>query len=623
MPSTFYGLGIGTSGLYAAQTALNVTGNNIANERTNGYTRQVASQRQTQPLRTYSTAGTLGSGVEVYEISQVRDDYYDIKFWNNSAKESDYETKLNYYQQVEYYFNEINVEGFSTEFSAVFNSLEELENDPADLTVRNQFLNNLASVADYINNISGELTKLRDEINTEVSNTIDAINSLTDQIATLTKQINIIELEGTHANDLRDKRALLVDDLSKLLEVDVTETIYENGKSDYIVTSASFPLVNSYERNQLVIKADDEGNYFSYIFYDPVSGNATEFNPVKQNNDGKLKSLFELRDGNNGVTSYRIRESLEESEVTTKTKDGITYNGFTLGDGSVSGGYTLEDQSYVRVLRDDGSYGTTIYAKTYKEDSAGAYEPAADAIHYIYETGEYVFGSDILAALQSECSAGGKLEISYTVAGEDAALSEAAEKTGVLGDLAIKENPALNYKGVGYYIDELQSLKTILMMEFNSYHHQGVDLNGNSTLTVDIYCMDNANNLYVNEELLKDRTLMATSSNKPQDGVGDSNLVKMMQGIEESKVFKGGTCSEFLESLTTEISMDVKKINSRHSTYSSLGKTIKNQRLSVSGVDTDEETANLVRYEEAYNLSAKVIQVMNEVLQRLIDQTGV
>ena len=71
---------------------------------------------------------------------------------------------------------------------------------------------------------------------------------------------------------------------------------------------------------------------------------------------------------------------------------------------------------------------------------------------------------------------------------------------------------------------------------------------------------------------------MATSSSKPQDGVGDSNLVKMMQGIEESKVFKGGTCSEFLESLTTEISMDVKKINSRHSTYSSLGKTIKNQR---------------------------------------------
>ncbi len=89
--SQFFGLNIGYTGLQAANAALNVTGNNISNVETKGYTRQEATQTAADALRTNTSYGMAGAGVDVKSIDQIRNEYYDVKYWQNNASKGIYE----------------------------------------------------------------------------------------------------------------------------------------------------------------------------------------------------------------------------------------------------------------------------------------------------------------------------------------------------------------------------------------------------------------------------------------------------------------------------------------------------------------------------------------------------
>jgi len=127
MPSQFFGLNIAYTGLQAANAALNVTGNNISNVETKGYSRQEAVQTAANALRTNTTYGMAGAGVDTTSIDQVRESYYDLKYWQNNASLGIYEIKQQYYRQIEDYFTDTDdVMGFNAIFSDMFDSLDEV-----------------------------------------------------------------------------------------------------------------------------------------------------------------------------------------------------------------------------------------------------------------------------------------------------------------------------------------------------------------------------------------------------------------------------------------------------------------------------------------------------------------
>ena len=122
MGSTFFGLTIAGSGLSAYQTAINVTANNVSNVRTEGYTRQEIAQTAAEALRANTKYGMIGSGTEVTDINQVRDRYYDIKFWNNNSRLGEYDSKYSYLKQIEAAFqDDDSITGFSTIFNSCSN----------------------------------------------------------------------------------------------------------------------------------------------------------------------------------------------------------------------------------------------------------------------------------------------------------------------------------------------------------------------------------------------------------------------------------------------------------------------------------------------------------------------
>ena len=113
MASTFFGLNIGTTGLFAAKTGLNITAHNVANIETPGFSRQVISQSADSPISTNNRYGMLGTGVSVNEITQMRSQYYDEKFRSNNSMYGQYNGRSYFLNEVQSYLNEIELEDYT------------------------------------------------------------------------------------------------------------------------------------------------------------------------------------------------------------------------------------------------------------------------------------------------------------------------------------------------------------------------------------------------------------------------------------------------------------------------------------------------------------------------------
>lgn len=506
MASTFFGLNIATSGINVAQAGLTVTGHNISNENTAGYCRQQIGQTAAQALRFYASYGMVGSGVSATGIEQIRDSYYDVKYRNNEAKLGEYTSKYKYAIQIEDYFNEMETEGFTKEFENLFAALSSLEGNPSELTYRTEFLNYCQSIADYFNDIQVKLSDLQLETNTEVSNMVERINNISEQVASLTKQINTVELTGVKANDLRDKRELLLDELSLIVPINTSEVPGRNGNSEFYVQIGGITIVDTYDSFALEIR-EREGAMNSMDapgMYD-IYYQGSKFDAYAMDITGSLRSVMDIRDGNNGTVE------------------------------------TDNDRC----------------------------EP-------------------------------------------------------------------IKHKGIPYYTNKIQHFKEVIAKEFNDIHQKTtrIDENGNevpanynlygdTTEDIPIFIISSTGVMSVNTKLLDDPALMAASSYPIQNGVEDSGLLKELINVKNKKVFNNYDAESFLQSIVTEIGVDVKKSESFGKNYENLKQGIKNQRMSVSGVDGDEEAMSLVKYQEAFDLSSKMITVMQQIYDKLINEMGV
>lgn len=315
MPSQFFGLNIAYTGLLASNAAMNTTANNIANVQTEGYSRQRVTQQAANALRTFQTYGCAGAGVETLAIERVRDEFYDGRYWDNNAKVGEYSQKQYYMQQIETYLDDNGKNaGFKTVFDQfMITGMQELLKNPDDATTKTQFMGYAGALTEYFNGVAGNLEKLQKDVNQEIKLKIDEINSLAGEIANLNKQINTIEISGSKANELRDRRCLLLDQLSEIVDVDVQEIPIkdtnnperETGAYRCIVRIAGGQtLVDSAEYNGLECVAREKYEKVNQTdidgLYDVYWEDGQKFNLYNGAMGGALKGLVQMRDGNNG-----------------------------------------------------------------------------------------------------------------------------------------------------------------------------------------------------------------------------------------------------------------------------------------------------------------------------------
>ena len=334
MSSTFFGLHIAASGLRAANAALNTTANNISNVNTAGYSRQEVKQEANDPLRVFATYGCAGAGVNTIAIERIRESFYDTKFRDNETKLGEYDTKAYYCKMLEEYLTDDGKTGFKSVYDQLGVTLQEITKNSSSTSTKAQFVAAAKSLTDYFNNMYGDLQNMQADVNDEIKIRVDHINSIAQDLATINKQINTIEITGTTANELRDKRDNLIDELSAVVDVDVKEMpIYDqlgnetNAKRCIIRIAGGQTLVDQDDYQQLVCEArtDEEKVNQTDVdgLYDIRWANGLEFGLYNASMGGELKGLIQMRDGNNGEyfqgTTTNVVYSGATSKVTIQT----------------------------------------------------------------------------------------------------------------------------------------------------------------------------------------------------------------------------------------------------------------------------------------------------------------
>ena len=616
MASTFFGLDIAYTGVQAANAKLNTTANNIANVDTKGYTRQEATQVASDALRISQSYGMAGTGVTVTDINQVRNEFYDVKYWQAQTNLGQYDMKMYYMYQIEDYFTDKDtVEGFEPIFSAMFDSLEEVYKQAGTPSTKTQFIGAAGDLCEYFNAQATNLEKLQLGVNEEIKNKVDEINSIAEQIATLNKQINTIEVNHLRANELRDKRNLLIDQLSRIVDVEVRETpIYttpggteKSGIYTYEVSIAGGQiLVQGYEYNTLecvarsaeekVNQSDADG------LFEIKWSNTMDFNLYGANLGGELKGLIEVRDGNNEEYFHGTTKGVKDNSDGTYTvtievpnKDYLTdMNKCTLPD---SGQLTLVNTKYKYSGFEFNGTNPPTYTFTIKPDAGQAAPTIFDG---------------------KEASVGTKID----------------------------------YQGIPYYQEQMNEWVRIFAKAMNDIEKTAVDEEGNpaevlftakdkvngTEIKFDDSLADNkykssdsdyyrltAGNISVNNEMVKDASKFGTTVDikKGGDAQDVTELLLTVQDDKNKVNFRGCSAKEFLQCITSDIALSANNAKTFTENYTNINKSVSQTRLSISGVDNDEEALHLVKFQEAYNLSAKVMQIMTEIYDRLILQTGV
>ena len=617
MPSQFFGLNIGSSALFAYQASINTTANNIANVKTEGYSRQETELSASNPLRVYAKYGSTGTGVEATAIKQQRDIYYDTKYWENQSTLGYFEQKLYYLSQVENVFADDGVqEGFSTVFSKMFNGLDTLNGGNAhDESVRNQFIHQAQNLCTYFNSVADSLRETQKDCNDEIATTVSNINSISEKIALLNKEINKLEVKGGYANELRDERALLLDELSAIVSVttdeyEIRNTYGENlGGTNFTVFINGQLLVDGIDYRQLECissetkkhQTDAEGLY--ELFW---SDTKTSFSATSEIAGGTLKGLFDLRDGNNneamhgGVKEVLKNASGDFDKITLQDPSNTDINALNIpAEGTVTvNNKTMQYTSWSANLDKDGN----IVDITFQLKEA---IPSADA--------------SVMAGRNIEV---GKRVDSMGIPYYQQQINEFLRNfTQAFNDIQ-KEGVTLDGEEMGAFF--VAQTSTGNVFEFQEW---GKDTDhtvlNTITSTSDGYHQMTSFNAKVNDKSIKEPAYFSTTVDITNGKDAYDLLDDMMDLQANTILFRGNNAESFLETLLSDIAVDTEKNTVFYKNYSNMSGVITNQRMSVSGVDEDEEALNLVKFQNAYNLSSKVISVMNEIYNKLINETGV
>ena len=224
MRSTFASINIANTGLNIAQRQIDVTAHNIANANVDGYSRQryINSAMPAQGYRVQFTPplrGKEANGVESLSLDQIRDIFLDRQFRNEQTKSTYWDTRSSAMYYVEDVFNSIDSNSLDGVMAAFFSAMQELTKNATDEAVRTNAVAQAKKMIDVFHTYDRQLTALMEQQNFMLIEKVKHTNLLLDQLATLNDNIFRFEMGGSIANDLRDKRALILDELSSLMDV--------------------------------------------------------------------------------------------------------------------------------------------------------------------------------------------------------------------------------------------------------------------------------------------------------------------------------------------------------------------------------------------------------------------
>lgn len=612
MPGIFGTLNIGTSGLFAQQAAINVTSHNIANANTDGYTRQSAVLEASVPYAMPSTdnaagPGQMGTGVTVKTIERIRDSYTDYQIRTQNGIQGQYTASDTYLSQVESIFNEPSDTGISSAVDQFFNDWQSLASAPESSSSRTQVVQDTQALTDQLNETASQLSDLKSNCQTVIQNTVFNINDMLNQLNNVNEQIMQVSVNGNTPNDLMDTRDSLLDKLSSEFGI----TISNKDLNGMDVTTSNEP--------------QDSSN--------PTGGSA----PIDPTT-GSPMNIVQLQNSSNSARFSYIN---------------------SITDANGNAGYS----------------GAGVYTVSYYKNGDMTNEANKVTIKVNLTSEDQYNQLDESRTLWADNS-GNALKVNTTTTNGTTTTTAvgtlANNSTCNFNELDLFQPPTGELKGytsvqqdIDSYSDQLNQLAKAIALSVNAVHSQSNTWTADTSTTVNNFFVnkddpstetgeDNitAANISINSAILNNAMLIQTGTSSTS-GESDGNRALAISQIKDSLMDiqdmdpNSSTRQSFVSSMSTDASLGgVLTINSNPNgmtidnyfsdTVDKLGtqeqqaqRMIQNQtallsslqdtKESTSGVSLDEEMANLVQYQHAYQANAKVISTVDQMLDVIIN----
>lgn len=588
MASTFSGLEIGRSGLTAAQVGLHITGQNISNADTPGYSRQRVKTAPIEPvgrgylLRQITQATNIGQGVTVLSIEQLRSAYLDEQYRGQYASFNNSEFRLQGLTYLENLFNETKEDtSLTTTIASFFTALSKFSEDTTSEAARTTVQQTALSLTESFNMIFGEMVDLYNDQNSSIKTVATQINLLAEQIADLNDKIS--EYEHTHvkANELRDMRNVLLDKLSGYAGISYTED--EHGMVN--ITLSGETIVDGIEAKSIEISSATER----------VNKLCTELGAL---NDKILNADI------NGLTPEEKQELYTQRDGLKAALQGMSdkLSFAEKGDGTLKVTLNYADNDTKSIVGIDLVDGNTVTA------------------------------ADSAKLLEFE---GAREELTLKLG--DSYLTVDNVKSGELSaHLFLRDGNSEQESGIPFYISKLNDLARTITQSVNEVMNKGwtypdeskgLDSRNNVDMFEDFgnsFDLVTAGNFTLSKDVMESVWNIAGSSEKIDLNAssGSTNAANNIIALELSRLINTGAYGDKLDSLVSHLGLDIYSLRNELDVRHTLVESIDNQRQSISGVSIDEEAVNLIKYQQIYSACSRVITAIDQQLDKLINNTG-
>ncbi|MCR4734265.1 MAG: flagellar hook-associated protein FlgK [Treponema sp.] len=624
MGSTFSGIELGKRSIMANTDAITTAGHNISNANTEGYSRQRVQIKEFSPLykpdlTRAERPGMIGQGVDVQSINRIRDEMLDQRIAAQANVETYWDTRSKYYMMLEEIYNEPYDVSIRSNMDKFWGAWQELSINPESQAARQSIVTRGETLTDSIKDRYQSLKGISDLINSDIHATVEQVNNYAKQIADVNAEIVKSKALGDNPNDLLDRRDLLVDKLAKLVNV----TTDNRDSDEFMVHVDGLVLVQgSISREIGFTPKNDDTGYSKLIWQD--TGNEAYFS------GGQLGALVELRD-------VDLRDEIQSLNTMTMNFADLVNDVHrnAVGANKVTGLDFFTQHFFVE--NTNGNY-----------DRNG--DGALDSSYIFRFTGTNKLDMQQQVGIEGVMTlsgTNGNVEIPYyhtdTVETVIARINDSNSEVKAYLDrnnqLVLKATTAQEYDNPDFVIRHVEDSGYFLAGyagilsgtgAAGAYDFAEVDsvnsLNAGAQFAVSPVANPSAY-IEINPEIKNDVMSVAAGylDTAGKMAVGDGRAAVEIASIRNSKIMVGKmkTFDDYFADSVTNVGLKGEQAETNLLSQNTLMGNLREMRDSISGVNIDEELAEIMKFQHGYNAAAKFITVWDSLVDTVINRLGV
>ncbi len=628
------GIEIGKRSLVANTEALATIGHNVSNASTPGYSRQRVELQPFDPLympdmTREETPGQLGQGVVVASVRRIHDQILEQRIVAQGNEQGYWKSRDQYLLMVEQVYNEPSNLSVRSLMDKFWSSFQELSVHPSQTSAREAVVQRSQALMSAIHQRYGSLKDIRDMLEQDIQSTVKQINKDLQNIADLNKQIVRVKAMGDNPNDLLDRRDLIVEKLSQLVNI----TVDHRDSDEFNVHIGGMQLVQGAVVHDFKITPDMQNDGYSNVVW---AGNGEKV----QLQGGKLAALLGMRDGD-------VKQEIQKLDnmtinfadlVNSIHRQGYGLNGQTgldffkeypfvnnvLGNYDRSGNGQFDSTYLFRITggnalspKEQIGLSGTITLSGPNGNLSIDYHPT-DTVNEVIKRIDNA-GADVVAYLNRDNQLTLKATPSETEGNPDFVIRHVQDS----GQFLVGYAGILNQSGPGGAYDWGRA-NAVQSLRINA--PSSTAANGPATYAV-APLSHPAGWIEVNPQIASDPSKIAAGFGKDgqpaEPGDGSAALAIARLRTEQVMIGKRTSFDEFFSSAVADIGLKGQTAQQTLDTQNAIMKDLNDQKQAISGVNLDEEFANMIKFQHGYAAAAKFVAEMNSMLDTLINKMGV